>query len=260
MSTDSSYKSDTVTLPNSPVVLLHGWGMNKNIWRPFIERLPLDIQSRIVTLDLPGFGDNDWIPAQYDLPSLTSWLDKQISEPCILLGWSLGGLVAQHYAINHPDKVARLGLIASSPKFMAEGDWHGIKPETLTMFSEQLMLNHEQTIERFLAIQAMGAKSARQDIKNIRDLVLQAPVPNLIALEQGLQLLQLVDLRTQFQYLSVPVVGLFGRLDALVPVGAVEAMQQLNPNAGLTVLNKASHAPFISHVDEFLTWFNKTVN
>lgn len=260
MNTDNSYKSETLSSPDSPIILLHGWGMNKNIWQPFIDSLPEEVKARVVALDLPGFGDNQFVPDVYDLESLSRWLNNEVQQKCTLIGWSLGGLVAQHFASQYPEKVNRLGLISSSPKFMEEEQWQGIKPEILTMFADQLSKNHEQTIERFLAIQAMGAKTAREDIKNIRDLVLLAPTPQLKALEQGLVLLQTVDLRIEFSQLSVRSAGIFGRLDSLVPVTTAFEMENLNQNFEATVLNKASHAPFISHIGQFSEWFNNFIN
>lgn len=263
MNSNSSYKSENAA---SPIVLLHGWGMNKNIWTPFIKSLPETVQRRIVALDLPGFGDNKFMPKHYDLEALSNWLNSELSkeceidQECTLLGWSLGGLVAQHFASTYPEKVKCLGLIASSPKFMADSEWQGIKPDILAMFSDQLSQNHEQTIERFLAIQAMGAKSAKQDIKDIRDLVLLAPSPNLVALEQGLVLLQTVDLREQFSRLNIKSAGIFGRLDSLVPAVTALEMEKLNQNFEMTMLNKASHAPFISHIGQFSEWFNNFIN
>jgi len=257
MTPDNSYKQEIIT---SPIVLLHGWGMNKNIWQPFVESLPEHVQTRIQLLDLPGFGHNEFMPNNYDLASLSAWLNEQITEPSAVLGWSLGGLVAQQFALDNPNKTTKLGLIATTPKFMAEQEWHGIDVTVLDMFAEQLSIDHQQTIERFLAIQAMGARTAKQDIKRIRDLVLSAPVPNIVALRQGLELLKEVDLRPSFDSYSLPVSAIFGRLDSLVPHKAVKLMQELSTNIDVTVLPKASHAPFISHLDEFNQWFESFIN
>ena len=54
--------------------------------------------------------------------------------------------------------------------------------------------------------------------------------------------------------LKMPVAGCFGRLDSLVPVAMLVELQTLLPQASLTILAKASHAPFISHPAEFSQW------
>ena len=115
------------------------------------------------------------------------------------------------------------------------------------------MSHREKTIERFLAIQAMGSESARDDIKQLKLLLNQYPAPKEQALSAGLDILQHDDLRAMFAQLTVPIVGIFGRLDALVPYRALKKMQALQPNFDYEVIDKASHAPFISHKEAFIT-------
>ena len=69
-----------------------------------------------------------------------------------------------YIAAHWPEKVAKVVLVASTPFFAEQNDWPGIKPNVLNTFKEQLVSHREKTIERFLAIQAMGSESARDDI------------------------------------------------------------------------------------------------
>ena len=57
---------------------------------------------------------------------------------------------------------------------------------------------------------------------------------------------------TSLPHIKQPVGAIFGRLDALVPYKAIAQMQALRSDLDIAVLDKASHAPFISHKDEFL--------
>lgn len=257
MNTHSSYNSN---YSNSPIILLHGWGMNKNIWLHFIQTLPSEIKQRIVCLDLPGFGENLTELNPYNLTALADWLGTEITEPSIVVGWSLGGLVAQQLAISNPGKIEKLVLVASSPKFMAEDDWMGIKPDVLTMFAAQLTKDHIKTIERFLAIQAMGSATAKQDIKTIKQAVLSAPSPTMTSLVEGLNILQNADVREAYRDIQIPIHLVFGRLDSLVPNAAIQQIHKLNQNAQIRLFDKASHAPFISHLEDFSKWFEQTVN
>ncbi|MDC2889767.1 hypothetical protein [Psychrosphaera algicola] len=78
--------------------------------------------------------------------------------------------MATQLAITQPEKILNLGLVASSPKFMADGNWPGIQPAVLDQFANQLDNEHKAVIERFMAIQAMGSVSAKQDIKELKPL------------------------------------------------------------------------------------------
>lgn len=233
-------------------VFLHGWGMNKNVWQLLIPELESEISMPIKTLDLPGFGDDQACPAPYNLATVANELTEKLSDNSTLVGWSLGGLISLYIAKHHPKKVAKVILVASTPYFTEQDTWSGIKPDVLKAFMSQLSANTNKTIDRFLAIQAMGSNSAKQDIKQLKQFIQSAPEPQEVALSTGLDFLLNEDLRTLFSELTIPMHGIFGALDALVPAKAVAKIQALNSNFNAHVINKASHAPFISHKSEFI--------
>lgn len=235
------------------MVLLHGWGMNQGVWQVIMPELEFFHDGEVRCLDLPGFGNAQNCPAPYTLHAAAEQLSEQLNEGSLLVGWSLGGLFALYIAAHWPEKVAKVVLVASTPFFAEQNDWLGIKPNVLNTFKEQLVSHREKTIERFLAIQAMGSESARDDIKQLKTLLNQYPAPQEQALSAGLEILQHDDLRSLFAELSVPVCGIFGRLDSLVPYRAIEKMHALQPEFEYEVLDKASHAPFISHKKAFIT-------
>jgi pimeloyl-[acyl-carrier protein] methyl ester esterase len=234
----------------NPVVLLHGWGLNHQVWSQLQQALPAELN--IFTPDLPGFGLSP-CPASYDLNTVLEQLAAQIPEQSFVLGWSLGGLLAIALASRYPAKVKKLGLIASSPCFMAKEQWPGMESRVMQQFAGQLQQNLTLTVERFLAIQAMGSSTARQDIKLLKQAVLSLPLPNAVALQGGLELLASLDLRQEFASLQQYVFIILGRLDSLVPVGIAPLMQNLRAEVQIEILPKASHAPFISHQQEFVS-------
>ena len=234
------------------LVLLHGWGLNSGVWEPVSHKL--QTFCRVTMIDLPGFGRNaENMPDDYLLDEVVDLVNEAIPDDAVLLGWSLGGLVAQRLALRYPQKVSKLVLVASSPKFQAESDWPGIKPQVLQVFEQQLERDFSKTLDRFLAIQAMGSPSSKHDIKTIRHHVQQFPIPDERALRAGLKLLAEVDLRTFISESTIPTLRMYGRLDSLVPHKAVINIQQLDPNSECYTFAHASHAPFISHTEEFLT-------
>ncbi|MBZ9613694.1 pimeloyl-ACP methyl ester esterase BioH [Rheinheimera maricola] len=241
-------RSDKPTL-----VLLHGWGVNQGVWQSITAHL--DDSVVVITTDLPGFGNSRTYPQPYQLDAVVEQLAAQIPSNSYVCGWSLGGLLAIALAHRYPDKVQQLGLVASSPCFMAQPAWPGMAVAVLQQFSKALSENLPLTIERFLAIQAMGSSSARNDIKLLKQAILAYPMPEAAAIDGALQLLQ-CDLRVEFAALRQPVAGFYGRLDSLIPVAVVELLQKLQPQARFTLAAKASHAPFISHPDEFIQWLH----
>ncbi|MFT4941482.1 MAG: pimeloyl-[acyl-carrier protein] methyl ester esterase [Paraglaciecola sp.] len=241
------------------LVLLHGWGVNSGVWRFVSERL--ERQFRVTYIDLPGFGINAQIlPQRYDIDSIALDVSKCLPPSCILLGWSLGGLVAQKLAFNKTNSVRKLILLACSPKFIGDGDWPGIEHNVLTFFEQQLGQNFSQTLARFLAIQAMGSASAKADIKQIRSAIEQFPGPSMEALKGGLKILAESDFREQLGSLQIPTHWMFGKMDSLVPVNVSLQLANIQANASYNIFAKASHAPFISHPEEFVEELFKILN
>lgn len=234
------------------VVLIHGWGLNHAIWQPVADVLATDYQ--VLALDLPGYGLATLYPEPYSLEAIADQLAAQIPAQSFVLGWSLGGLVATQLALRHPAKVRSLALVASSPCFLQQPDWPGMNAKVMQQFAGSLSANLALTVERFLAIQAMGSTTARQDIKQLKQAVLSLPLPEARVLASGLEILATTDLRAELARLSMPLFGCFGRLDSLVPVAMTTTLAELAPRAQISVLAKASHAPFISHQTEFMDW------
>ncbi|MBB1385211.1 pimeloyl-ACP methyl ester esterase BioH [Pseudoalteromonas sp. SG45-5] len=235
------------------LVLLHGWGMNQGVWQLIQPELEFLYSGGVRSLDLPGFGNSATCPSPYTLHDAAALLSEELKPQSILMGWSLGGLFALYIAKHWPDKVSKIILVASTPFFVEQAHWPGIKANVLDQFKEQLVNHREKTIERFLAIQAMGSESAREDIKQLKQLLNRYGAPNAEALIAGLDILQNEDLRDLFTRCPVSIKAIFGRLDALVPYRAISEMLALNPEFEYEILDKASHAPFISHKKEFLS-------
>ncbi|EMA2447681.1 pimeloyl-ACP methyl ester esterase BioH [Vibrio fluvialis] len=230
------------------LVLVHGWGMNGAVWQQTAEVLAAHFRVHVV--DLPGYGHSADQHAD-SLETIAQRLTERAPKQAIWVGWSLGGLVATHMALHHSEYVAKLVTVASSPKFAAERPWRGIQPQVLSAFTDQLVDDFQTTIERFMALQAMGSPSARQDVKTLKQAVLSRPNPNPHSLLAGLQMLANVDLREQLPHISVPLLRLYGRLDGLVPVKVAHDLAQVVPDSQQYIFTESSHAPFMTEFDTF---------
>lgn len=230
------------------LVLLHGWGMNGAVWQQTVESL--QPYFRVHVVDLPGYGHSAESHAE-DLATIADLVLQDAPEKAVWLGWSLGGLVATHIALNAPQRVSKLITVASSPKFAAERPWRGIQPNVLTAFTDQLLEDFSVTIERFMALQAMGSPSARKDVKQLKQAVLSRPQPNPDSLLVGLNILADVDLRDALTSLSMPMLRLYGRLDGLVPIKVASDLSEQLPSTQQFVFNQSSHAPFMTEHEAF---------
>lgn len=246
-----------------PLVLIHGWGLNSAVWQPLIDSFPDSFTEdfNVIPLDLPGFGVNVGIDIHpYSLVNICQSINQAIAQPAIYLGWSLGGLVATEMALCYPEKVLGLITVASSPRFLEENGkkerdnqamWPGIKPKVLDAFHQQLQVDIKKTISGFLKIQAMGSPHIRQDIKQISQLVFQHEMANQATLDQSLKLLESSDYRKQLKDITQPFLRLYGSADSLVPKAVIEKVSKFAKHSDLHIFKQASHAPFISHAEDF---------
>jgi pimeloyl-[acyl-carrier protein] methyl ester esterase len=245
--------------PKTPLVLVHGWGMNAGVWAGLPEALMARFQP--VPVHLPGHGDAPFSPEQW---SLDHWarvcLDQaaeQGAERAVWLGWSLGGLVALQAARLAPRRVSALLLMAATPRFTRAVDWQVAVPEgTLAQFHDGLLANPEATLERFLMLQVRGADDARGLLRRLKAGIAAYPAPHPAALQTGLALLREEDLRGPLPDIRPPALWLFGARDTLVPAGAAARIALLMPEARVQVIAGAAHAPWLSHGSETAAGIN----
>jgi pimeloyl-[acyl-carrier protein] methyl ester esterase len=130
------------------LVLLHGWGFNSELFNSLID--DYKNQYRITLIDLPGHGRSANVDG-----GLNEWCDeiiKILPDNPILLGWSLGGLLAINIAKKI--KISQLILLASTPKFIKDSDWnYGIDADNFEQFSNTLQLNLSKGLKRFISLQ-----------------------------------------------------------------------------------------------------------
>jgi len=229
------------------LVLLHGWGMNNAVWSVILPGLTAE--KRVTLIELPGHGGSLYRDDQRGLDAWVAACLERAPRRADWIGWSLGGQIAQRAALMAPERIRRLMLVCSSPRFIRAHDWpHAMLQQTLHQFADALKRDHQQTLIRFLSLQVKGDDLARETLRLLRQEVAQHPVPDPQALEDGLELLLTIDLRAQLNRLQCPSFWLLGDKDALVPGSVQQDLLALNiPNAGFQLLKGCAHAPFLSH-------------
>ena len=110
------YRESGAGRPGAPVVLIHGAGMSSAVWLGTMHRLAR--LRHVIALDLPGHGRSAGAPESVDgmVAAVAELAQALALGRIILVGHSLGGLVALAYAHAHPDQVAGLALVTCAAR------------------------------------------------------------------------------------------------------------------------------------------------
>ncbi len=231
-------------------ILVHGWAMNSAVWADCVSRLPDWIN--VVLVDLPGHGTMAGVKA-YSLDDYVKTLYPLVHRPVLWVGWSLGGLAVLRLAELYPQHVAAALLIACNPCFVQKTDWlAAVEPSVFKLFADDLSKNQDKTIRRFLALQVSGLAEAKTTIKKLQNSIQARGSATPQALTSGLNILLESDLRPSLSLIECPLSWYLGGRDALVPAALASQLQQQYKQHDVILHPQASHAPFVSHPDDFI--------
>jgi len=200
-----------------PVVCVHGLAGSWRWWRAVAGRLAERHEVHLV--DLPRFSLLARFAPGDAAAWLGRWLEAAALERPVLVGHSLGGLLAAQVAARRPDAVARLVLV--SPAGIPTG--RGLAGSVLSLAAALPTL-----APRFVPVLSLDALRAG---------------PESLALG-GLYALA-TDLSGTLRRVDVPALVVWGRRDALLPPRLAERWGEALPRARVAVLAGAGHVPMV---------------
>ena len=219
-----------------PLVLLHGFGGDINIW-VFNQEALAEGGRTVYAVDLPGHGGSTKDVGEGDLASLVRVVEGFMGEMGVekahLFGHSMGGAVAASLAVQHPEKVQSLSLIASAglgeeingdyiEGFIAANRRKEMKNALGLLFATPDLVNRQlvNDVIRFKRLDGVD-EALRKLADNLFPNGKQADVPDLSGVE-------------------VPMLVVWGREDKIVPVAHSE---NAPTNARVEVLDDTGHMP-----------------
>lgn len=240
---------------DAPVlVLLHGANASLQTWEPWVKRL--GPKYRIISLDQIGSGltgpnpSDDYSPAAY-VSTLDRTLGKLGVTHFALAGNSMGGAVAWHYALAHPEKVEALILIdaAGAPVAAPASQPAGIR------IARTPLVRH---IVQFVTPRKLVEKTLRESLANQAviddrmidrywELLLYPGNRRAAALRSGTGR-EAAD-PVALGRLHMPVLVLWGKEDRLIPVAAARWFVKAMPQAQQIVYPGVGHVPMEEAAD-----------
>ena len=237
---------DVVGTGPIPLVILHGWAMHGGVMSPLVDALKDRCTMHVV--DLPGHGYSRDCPIPLE-PHSSAAAIAAATPPALWLGWSMGGLIALTAALEMPQQVLSLAMLCATPKFVRDESWpYGNDAAQIRQLATDLETDYHATLERFMALEAMGSPDPRAELRHLRTLVFAHGEPDLRVLQEGIRILEDGDCRAALPDLTMPSAWIAGRRDRLVPPKAMQWSAD-QCSGSFTEIEHAGHAPFFGHVD-----------
>ncbi len=232
-----------------PILLIHGFGVKKEVWMAQVG--DLSKHFKVIRFDNRGSGKSSR-PSGTNMDIFTddikNLLDYLQIEKTHVMGWSLGGMIAQNFVLKYPEKVNKLVLICTVPGYPTEEGPEIYKKMRLyeleigpeKAFWETARANYYSTYRREMEKDPkkkyFGIWSAEDFIKFLsldpstpQDIINQAE-----ALKTHNTFDRLKEIKNQT--LLIPASH-----DRLTPQVTMEEMHQQIPNSSLVVIEKAGH-------------------
>ncbi len=232
-----------------PIVLLHGWGCDSRIWESLIPFL--NAYADLILVDIEYADKNS--------DECCKEIEKVLPDSSVLLGWSLGGMLATRLAAMYPTKVNALISLASNASFVANDGWaNAMLPETFMVFFGLFVSNSQKALTRFSLLQVKGDSDSSQQLSYLKKCLV-----NNASLKTGLDYLREMNNRDILLHeIICPSLYVFGESDTLVPVSAAYELQKLihqpsKAHQNVAVIRGKGHVlPCANDDGELLVVFN----
>jgi 3-oxoadipate enol-lactonase len=221
------------------IVFANSLGTDLRIWDEVVAFLGNDF--RTLRYDLRGHGLSDGPPAPYSIDDhaadLAALLDARQIKGAIVVGLSVGGMIAQALAVRRPDLVRLLVLCDTAHKIGTPEMWNArieaVRKDGLASIADAVL-------ERWFAIDFRTTRAA--DLAGYRNMLVRTPTEGYVG---TCATLRDTDLTATTALLAQPALCLVGEEDGATPPELVRSLSALIPNAAFKTISRAGHLPCV---------------
>jgi pimeloyl-ACP methyl ester carboxylesterase len=244
----------TINYANSgdgpPLLLIRGLGGQGADWGSTAERLAA--RFRVITFDNRDAGANEPEATSYSIDDMAddaAGLLRALGiERAHVIGHSMGGFIAQHLALNHPEVIDHLVLVGTSPLAGAALGQPLVPPTEEEWIEDPV----ERTRQRGPQTHAPGYFDTRPD--ELEEMA-QVSASNRITREgYGRQLAAISDTHNVLDRLgeiNIPTLIIHGDVDPLVSIRGGQLLAEGIPGATLKTYSGVGHHPFREAAEDF---------
>ncbi|HEX8060278.1 MAG TPA: alpha/beta hydrolase [Cyclobacteriaceae bacterium] len=242
----------------SPVVLIHGWPLSKEMWEYQVTSL-VEAGYRVISYDRRGFGmsSHPWNGYDYDTfaDDLKELLDQLNLEQVTLVGFSMGGgEIVRYFSRHGGQRVVRAALISAVTPYLLKTDDNRDGVDRSTFIDMMASIKEDRIAflddfgKKFFGVNFVNKPVSTQLMDYFRMLAAVASPRGTMAC---LDAFAYTDFRDEMHQLTVPTLIVHGDSDKVVPPEptSYKAAKEV-PDNHIAIYSGAPHGLFITERDQ----------
>lgn len=222
----------------APLVFVHGFPLDHTMWRHQIEAFRATY--RVIAIDLPGFGASTTSTPLSIIglaDQLARFIDALGLQAITLCGLSMGGSIAQQFAVRHPQRLA--GLILCDCRAMTD------PPETQKMrhdLADRVLREGPEFVAQAMPARLFSARTILQQpavVESIQDVIRRTPSQSVAGGSRALA--DREDMVPRLKEITARTLLIVGQDDVISTVDEMQNMARQIPNAQLAEIPGAGH-------------------
>jgi pimeloyl-ACP methyl ester carboxylesterase len=226
-----------------PLILVHGAGGSSAYWFNQVSELSKKLQ--VIAIDLPGHGKSERLKGKPTIERyaehVVDFINQTGLQKTAMLGHSMGGLVVQQIALDHPEGLEKLIIVDSSAKFTVQHD-----------YANSLRRAADFNPIEFVSLFFSPKTLEKTDIVTLLQQMTQGMTsdfdPNILADDFGL--VGTVDFRRRLKDIIIPTLIVHGA-DDIVPLSSARYLNEKIKGSRLEIIPNAGHLVMIEKPGEF---------
>lgn len=220
----------------TPLIFIHGWLGSSLEWK--YQFFHFNLKNHVILVDLPGFGKSDKPNKDYSIDFYT----RQISDflkllkynEVILIGHSLGGLIAQNIVLKNPKLVKKLILISST-----SGKPQSILQRTTIFWLNFLFKVFYRTFLKKIIGKIISPEKEFREFKKLYRNTLK--LPKAVVLNTFKNMTYKYKSKKKLFTVSQPTMLIYGSKDRIISEAVINELNDFIPNTELIIIDKGTH-------------------
>ncbi|MEM2213892.1 MAG: alpha/beta hydrolase [Candidatus Nezhaarchaeales archaeon] len=224
----------------NPLVMIMGLAGNLDWWDPKMIS-EFSKHFKLILFDNRGAGRSDMGQKPFSIKlfadDTVGLMDALGISKANVLGFSMGGMIAQELVLNYPERVEKLVLCSTFC-----GARRGVLPPPQPVPLDDLAENPRKVME-FMAKTIFTEEFINNNPQAFEDMIqrmLKAPITKEAFIQQFYAIMQF-DTHDRLPQIKVPTLIVHGKKDILLPVENATILASTIPNAKLIILEKSGH-------------------